>query len=360
MSFLFKNIISIYNIFFINIKIFFIKIILKKKIIFFYHPKKKLTKNNLTFITDYFAKKKKYYFLYGSTLIFYKSNFFLIKQSYLKFLYGVDLFLSNNVCDKFTPKSVKVYLHHDIYDTPLVEKSKEKKLLSKLNNYNFIVVATQHGKKVFENLFNKNPNVKIVVFKYLKIDYILKKIKQSKIKQTKTILIAPTNYLSFPKMSMQSKLNVIFQILLKNNYRVIYRPHPSNFDDLKVIKLKSKYENYKNFIFDNSPDYFESYKISNFLLTDISGTAYTYAVTTTKPALFFNINEVYNKLLKYNELNYFKNINKIGWKVNSTNKIIEILNNKQKVSNKKNKIFKFRKIFLQTKDLDLKYFLNND
>ena len=132
MSFLFKNIISIYNIFLINIKIFFIKIILKKKIIFFYHPKKKLTKNNLTFITDYFAKKKKYYFLYGSTLIFYKSNFFLIKQSYLKFLYGVDLFLSNNVCDKFTPKSVKVYLHHDIYDTPLVEKSKEKKIIIKI------------------------------------------------------------------------------------------------------------------------------------------------------------------------------------------------------------------------------------
>ena len=134
----------------------------------------------------------------------------------------------------------------------------------------------------------------------------------------------------------------------------------SNFDDLKVIKLKSKYENYKNFIFDNSPDYFKSYKISNFLLTDISGTAYTYAVTTRKPVLFFNINETLIKLLKYNTLNYFKNINKIGWKVNSPNKIIKILSNKQKVSVKKNKIFKFRKIFLQTKDLDLKYFLNHD
>ena len=360
MSFLLKNIISLYNVFFINTKIFLIKIILKKKIVFFYHPKKKLTKNNLNFIIDYFEKKKNYYFLYGSTLILYKDNFFLIKQTYLKFLYGVDIFLSNNVCDRFTPNSVKVYIHHDIYDTPLVEKSKEKKLLSKLNKYNFIVVATKDSKKVFENLFKKNLNVKIVVFKYLKIDYILKKIKHSNTKQIKTILIAPTNYLSFPKMSMQSRLNIIFQILLKNNYKVIYRPHPSNFDDLKVIKLKSKYENYKNFIFDNSPDYFKSYKISNFLLTDISGTAYTYAVTTRKPVLFFNINETFIKLLKYNTLNYFKNINKIGWKVNSPNKIIKILSNKQKVSVKKNKIFKFRKIFLQTKDLDLKYFLNHD
>jgi len=268
--------------------------------------------------------------------------------------------LSNNVSDKFTPKSIKVYIHHDIYDTPLVEKSKEKKLLTKLKEYDFIVVATKDSKKVFENLFNKNQNIKIVVYKYLKIDYILKKIKGSKTKQTKTILIAPTNYLSFPKMSMQSKLNTIFKILLKNNYEVIYRPHPSNFDDLKVIKLKSKFENYKNFIFDNSPDYFTSYNISNFLLTDVSGTAYTYAVTTTKPVLFFNINDRYNRLLKYNELNYFKNMNKIGWKVNSPNKIIEILSNRQKVFSKKNKILKFRKISLQTKDLDLKYFLNHD
>lgn len=360
MSFLIKNIISICNVIFINLKILIIKKILKKKIVFFYHPKKKLTKNNLTFIIDYFSKKKNYSFLYGSTLFFFKKSFFLINQSYLKFLFGIDFFLSNNVCDRFTPASIKIYIHHDIYDTPLVEKSKEKKLLFKLNKYNFIVVASEHSKKVFENLNNKNLTAKIVIFKYLKIDYILKNLKNNQIKSTKTILIAPTNYLSFPKLSMQSKLDTIFRTLIKNEFKVIYRPHPSNFDDPKIIDLKLKYEKFKNFTFDNSPDYLSSYKLSNFLLTDISGTAYTYAITTKKPVLFFSINDVYKKSLKYNKLNYFKNINKIGWKINSPNKILNILKNKKKLSNKKDRILKFRKIFFQIKDLDLKYFLKND
>ena len=54
----FDNILSIFNIFIINFKIFFIKKIQKKKIVFFYHPKKKLTLNNLNFIISYFSEKK--------------------------------------------------------------------------------------------------------------------------------------------------------------------------------------------------------------------------------------------------------------------------------------------------------------
>ena len=311
----------------------------------------------MSFIINYFSKKKNFYFIYGSTIIVQRDNFFLIKPTYLKFLYGVDLFLSNNVCDKFTINSVKVYIHHDIYDTPLVENHKEKKLLVKLKKYNFIVVASKDSKKIFEKLFKNNQDVKIVIFKYLKINYILDKIKNNKKKNKTSILIAPTNYLSFPKISIQSKLNILFSKLLKNNYEIIYRPHPSNMDDYKVISLKEKFEKYNNFYFDNSSDYLNSYEKSDYLLTDISGTAYTYVVTTKKPVFFLTINNSYIRALKYNELNYFKNMNKVGWKINSAEKIIQILKNKAKIDSKIKKINEFRKKFLQTKDLDLKYFL---
>ena len=50
-------------------------------------------------------------------------------------------------------------------------------------------------------------------------------------------------------------------------------------------------------------------------------------------------------------------MNKVGWKINSAEKIIQILKNKAKIDSKIKKINEFRKKFLQTKDLDLKYFL---
>lgn len=357
----FYNILSILNIFIINFKIFFIKKIQKKKIAFFYHPKKRLTLNNLNFIISYFSQKKNFYFIYGSKLLIDKKNFYLIKQIYLKFLFGIDIFLSNNVCDKFSPKSVKVYIHHDIYDTPLVEKKKEKNLKLSFLKYNYIVVASKKSTKVFTNLFkNLSSKPKILIFKYLKINFIKKKLSQNKLKSDH-ILIAPTNYLSFPKFTIQRKLYELIDRLLNHDYKVIYRPHPSNFKDRLVVNLKSKFEDRNNFIFDDNPEYFNSYKKSKFLITDLSGTAYTFAITTGRPVIFFNHNDKHLKKYNYNELNYFIDRDKVGWKFENISKIINFLkNNKKFESQKLLKLKKFKKIFYGVKKFDLNYLLKYD
>ena len=49
------------------------------------------------------------------------------------------------------------------------------------------------------------------------------------------------------------------------------------------------------------------------LITDLSGTAYTYAITTGRPVIFFNHNDKYLKKFNYHELNYFIDRDKIGW-----------------------------------------------
>ena len=49
-----------------------------------------------------------------------------------------------------------------------------------------------------------------------------------------------------------------------------------------------------------------------FLITDLSGTAYTYAFLTHNPVLFISINEDYLKKVNYDNLNYFKDRKKIG------------------------------------------------
>ena len=51
---------------------------------------------------------------------------------------------------------VEYYLHHDIYDTPLLEKSKEKKLASRLCCYNYILIPSFKNLNIFNDLFYKS------------------------------------------------------------------------------------------------------------------------------------------------------------------------------------------------------------
>ena len=54
------------------------------------------------------------------------------------------------------------------------------------------------------------------------------------------------------------------------------------------------------------------YSNTKFLITDISGTAYTYAFFTKKPVIFFSSKEKLLKKYKFDELSYFIDRKKIG------------------------------------------------
>ena len=124
---------SLFSVFIINLSILLNKFSSKKNICFFYHPKKNLTKNHIDYIEKYFSQYNDFLFFYGSLFLFRRKRYYLIKPFFLKFIYGVDIFLSNNVSDKFTSFSKKIYIHHDIFDTPLVEHKKENDLKKKIN-----------------------------------------------------------------------------------------------------------------------------------------------------------------------------------------------------------------------------------
>ena len=79
-------------------------------------------------------------------------------------------------------------------------------------------------------------------------------------------------------------------------------------------------------ISDISENYIDTYSKSYLLITDISGTAYTYAFLTSRPVIFITPNE--NKLVKYNydKLNFFLDRNKIGKIIKSNDEIVESIN----------------------------------
>ena len=74
----------------------------------------------------------------------------LVKQILLKWIFGVDIFVSSNVCDVFTKNSTRVYMHHTIYDTPLVSPEKENELMKRLSQFDYLFLSSN----VTENFFN--------------------------------------------------------------------------------------------------------------------------------------------------------------------------------------------------------------
>ena len=286
-------------------------------------------------------------FFAGKIILF---RYFYIKESLLSYIYNVDIFLSNNVCDNFTRNSKRVYFHHDIYDTPLVEKKKEKEIAKRLSKYDFVLLPSIKSKYIFKKTFfnvKKKPKILYLGF-YPKLNFLLKKKIRRKIINN-NIIIAPTNFCAFPKFTMQPYLENLISSLIKKRYSITYRPHPSNIEEKKVLTLVKKFKNSKNFKLDTKFSYFNSYTSSNLMITDISGTAYTYAFLTKNPVFFYSPNEKIIQKSYYSNLSYFKDRHKIG-KVFLNIKLITTFlkknqNNKFKKTFKRNILDIYKKFF---------------
>ena len=290
----------------------------KKKIIFFYHPRKLLTFMHQFYIEDLLEDmSENYSVIYG-----HKVNknigkkYFYIKQNYLKFILNIDLFISNNICDVFPPGSKKIYIHHNIYDDPWVPRNKEKVTCQRLLNYNFIFLSSKMQIEMVDEMFRrydvgKFPNLKEIG--YPRIDYLLRKYSEKlKIKKN-SIIIAPTQFEGFPEFTIVDYLkDIIFELLNETSYNVILRPHPSNKDHIKIHELIGIFKHNTRFQCDFSENYVDTYAKSQILVTDMSGTAYTFAFLTLCPVIFFLPNDDAIKKNNYDKLNFFLNRTKIG------------------------------------------------
>ena len=225
----------------------------------------------------------------------------------------------------------------------------------RLSKYDFIIVASQEAKKLFKR-FVKNKRTKILVQRYMKLDYFLKKTKFKKYKHLKNVLIAPTNFKSFPNLTMQNFLSDIIQNFLDKNFTVNYRPHPSNLNDKQTINLQKKFKEFKNFYLDKSSNYLNSFNKSDLMITDLSGIAYTYLILTSKPIIFYSTNERYLKKTYYAKLGYFSNRDKIGHKIYNKYSLFKLINSNKIISQKKTNIKKFREKFLKQEKINFEFF----
>ena len=177
--------------------------------------------------------------------------------------------------------------------------------LGGLDDYMHYLCATKQQFRELTERFDKLPMDKTLICAgYPKFDRIVTRLESTYSddylkKEYVSILIAPSYAAKnvYADITMLDHVEEIIESLLKKKYFVIFRPHPVSLrrgSYIQVISnIKKKYLNHKNFEFDNSQDYFDTYKKSDVMLTDVSGTSMMFKIAFKKPVIFYtpNINK---------------------------------------------------------------------
>ena len=349
----------------------------KLKVLIFYFPLKAYNDNIIELVN--ILKKNKnllvlqIYNKYSVHELLKRKNSYLLDFGYLRFvpfsnifLNKIDLFISAYGTYVFPPNSKNIFINHDIADTPMVNEEIEKKLfLFFFSKIHFIflpsdIVIKDFIKKIkFYFAETKFKSPKLINTGYLKLDHVRRKLELINNKKD-SILLAPTSSSMLKNLNMSNDLiNVIDNLLNKTKNKIIFRPHPLDLTKKGninyVTNIVNKFKNYKNFKVDLSISYLKSYSKAKLLVTDFSGTAYTFAFSTLRPVIFYSKNEAKLKKTEYNNLLYFRERRQIGYVSKNISHFVNLIN-KFSLSNKKmeSKIFSLRRKRIKYLDKSVK------
>lgn len=193
--------------------------------------------------------------------------------------------LGNNLLNKTKNIDKYIYFFHSAVSTTKNYTSKA------FDNYDIILCVGQF--QIDEIRYRENTKKlkkKILIPSgYFYFDYLIKNIDYKD--KTNEILIAP----SWNK-NIKNSLNMHFvdliEVLIKKNFKVIFRPHPEHFKRSKKIlnNINNRFFG-QNFTFDIDSNNINSMKKAKCLITDSSGIAIEYMTILKRPVLYLNEND---------------------------------------------------------------------
>ncbi len=167
------------------------------------------------------------------------------------------------------------------------------------DDYDYIFCAGRHQISDFSRWSKKNNwGGKILIRGgYPKLDAQIERVaewrgsKDKKIAE-KVVIYAPTHVYSINEKlaSFRRHGEEILRTLLDSGFLVIFRPHPVSFKDEDkplVAKICAEHEGNSRFVLDASKNYIEAYANADLMVTDLSGTGFTFAFTFQRPVIFF-------------------------------------------------------------------------
>jgi hypothetical protein len=243
----------------------------------------------------------------------------------VNFLDFVDVFAIPTVMLGLPRRAKKVLFVHDIYDSPLGpeglprespdgEYPRESAFLDELD-YVFLPCAAVMRRNRIRPLVRSKPLCRIPGG-YIKLDHNIRYFENNKL-PVDSIIYAPTittgdfaRYVSVPKYGQR-----IVEALLEGfaDYRIIFRPHPHTLQTEDVTKIAEHFSRDKRFVFDSNASFYnDNYCRSAVMVTDMSGTAFTYAFMTLRPVVFFSHREQ-DVAQAFNNVKYFEDRERIGY-----------------------------------------------
>jgi len=251
----------------------------------------------------------------------------------------VDVFIYPSLMGGLPKRSKKVLFVHDIYDSPSgkdeapVESataSDEPQHISPLLDeldYVFLPCRALMGRtQISVTKYIRSRPLWRIPGGYIKLDRNLRYFESHKT-AVDSLIYAPTvcedvfeDYVSVPRHGGD-----IVAALLENfpDYRIIFRPHPHTLETEYVKRIERRFRNNERFSFDpNASFYMDNYCRSAAMVTDMSGTAFTYAFTTLRPVVFFSHNEDTVEDT-FNNVRYFRDRQKIGYIATTIDELAE-------------------------------------
>tara|TARA_A100001011_G_C14253829_1_gene819141 strand:- start:594 stop:1718 length:1125 start_codon:yes stop_codon:yes gene_type:complete len=167
------------------------------------------------------------------------------------------------------------------------------------NNYDVIFCNGPYQIKELRHLEKKYNLKKKMLFNvgYPYLDYLIKKSNQTIKKPSKVILFAPT--WNYNKNNLFDKKGFeIIEKLIKQNFKVILRPHPEHYKrSMNVInKINFEFKGEKRFVLDKNSIALKSMEESELLITDNSAITIEFLFIFFRPIIYINFQrKIHNK-----------------------------------------------------------------
>jgi hypothetical protein len=169
------------------------------------------------------------------------------------------------------------------------------------DGFDYVLCGGSHHIEALRQLKQRRPRLagmKLLSAGYPKLDLMLAALepKRQSRAQGATAVYAPTHVIPSNERLASLRLHGerIVETLLGAGYRVIFRPHPMSFvdqDRALVDRIAAAHAGNPRFTLDRSKDYSLTYAAADFMVTDLSGTGFTYSLTFTRPCIFFSSDE---------------------------------------------------------------------
>ena len=234
----------------------------------------------------------------------------------------VDLFITPVLATDLPASARKVYVLHDIHDSPLGDEQTTLEISRKLQEYDYIYAPSPPVVEMFRRVVPlANPTngvrkpVSIIPGGYMKLDRFIDYFEAHR-QEAKSLIYAPTvtGYGLDDVGSVVRHGEQIVGALLEAapDHELIFRPHPHSLTHPAVQAIIHTHRDNPRFTLDDDASfYMDSYSRARLMVSDISGTAFTYAFGTLRPVVFCSFSETLVQE-RYGHLRYVRDRKRIG------------------------------------------------